>query len=146
MFTGIVEELGKLVSLEMGSDSGVITVEADKVLEECQLGDTIAVNGDGRTARAEWLAVTVIRPAAPRPIRPGTSSRTSRRRRRLPLLLMCDIQVPIVLREGRSVSRHRGIDLAAAPRVDAGVPIPGGARAPVQRLVRSGTSYVPDSY
>lgn len=51
MFTGIVEELGKLVSLEMGSDSGVIKVEADKVLEGCQLGDSIAVNGVCLTAR-----------------------------------------------------------------------------------------------
>jgi len=51
MFTGIVEELGKLVSLEMGSESGVITVEADKVLEGCQLGDSIAVNGVCLTAR-----------------------------------------------------------------------------------------------
>ena len=52
MFTGIVEELGKLVSLEVGTDSGVITVEAAKVLEGCQLGDSIAVNGVCLTARA----------------------------------------------------------------------------------------------
>ena len=52
MFTGIVEELGKLVSLEMGSDSGVITVEANKVLEGCQPGDSIAVNGVCLTARS----------------------------------------------------------------------------------------------
>ena len=52
MFTGIVEELGKLVSLEMGADSGVITIEAEKVLEGTQLGDSIAVNGVCLTARA----------------------------------------------------------------------------------------------
>jgi riboflavin synthase len=52
MFTGIVEELGKLVSLEMGADSGVITIEADKVLQGTQLGDSIAVNGVCLTARA----------------------------------------------------------------------------------------------
>ncbi|MHB1412206.1 MAG: riboflavin synthase [Thermoleophilia bacterium] len=52
MFTGIVEELGKLVSLEMGADSGVITIEADKVLEGTRLGDSIAVNGVCLTARA----------------------------------------------------------------------------------------------
>ena len=52
MFTGIVEELGKLVSLKIGSDSGIITVEADKVLEGCRLGDSIAVNGVCLTARS----------------------------------------------------------------------------------------------
>ena len=52
MFTGIVEELGKLVSLEMGADSGVITIEAGKVLEGTRLGDSIAVNGVCLTARA----------------------------------------------------------------------------------------------
>jgi riboflavin synthase len=51
MFTGIVEEMGKLVSLEMGADSGVITIEAEKVLEGTQLGDSIAVNGTCLTAR-----------------------------------------------------------------------------------------------
>lgn len=51
MFTGIVEEMGKLASLEMKADSGVITIEAVKVLEGCQLGDSIAVNGVCLTAR-----------------------------------------------------------------------------------------------
>ncbi|MHB1390199.1 MAG: riboflavin synthase [Thermoleophilia bacterium] len=52
MFTGIVEELGKLVSLQMGADSGVITIEADAVLKNTQLGDSIAVNGVCLTARS----------------------------------------------------------------------------------------------
>ncbi len=51
MFTGIVEELGRLVSLKMGADSGVITIEADEVLKGTQLGDSIAVNGVCLTAR-----------------------------------------------------------------------------------------------
>lgn len=51
MFTGIVEEMGKLLSLEMGSDSGIITIEADKVLQGTELGDSIAVNGTCLTAR-----------------------------------------------------------------------------------------------
>ncbi len=51
MFTGIVEELGKLESLEMKADSGTITIAADKVLENTQLGDSIAVNGACLTAR-----------------------------------------------------------------------------------------------
>ncbi len=51
MFTGIVEEMGRLAALEMKADSGVITIEAEKVLEDAQLGDSIAVNGVCLTAR-----------------------------------------------------------------------------------------------
>lgn len=51
MFTGIVEEMGKLASLQMGAESAVITIEAGKVLENTQLGDSIAVNGVCLTAR-----------------------------------------------------------------------------------------------
>ncbi|GBE58216.1 riboflavin synthase [bacterium BMS3Abin01] len=51
MFTGIVEEMGTLASLEMKADSGIITIEADRVLEDAQLGDSIAVNGVCLTAR-----------------------------------------------------------------------------------------------
>lgn len=51
MFTGIVEELGKLVSLKMSAGSGVITIEAGRVLEGAQVGDSIAVNGVCLTAR-----------------------------------------------------------------------------------------------
>jgi len=51
MFTGIVEEMGKLASLQMGAESAIITIEADKVLENTQLGDSIAVNGVCLTAR-----------------------------------------------------------------------------------------------
>ena len=51
MFTGIVEEMGKLAGLQMGAKSGVITIEADKVLENTELGDSIAVNGVCLTAR-----------------------------------------------------------------------------------------------
>lgn len=52
MFTGIVEEMGKLAGLEMKADSGTITIEADKVLEGMQLGDSIAVNGACLTAKS----------------------------------------------------------------------------------------------
>lgn len=51
MFTGIVEELGKLQGLEMRSDSGTITIEAGKVLEDAAVGDSIAVNGACLTVR-----------------------------------------------------------------------------------------------
>ncbi len=51
MFTGIVEEMGTLASLEIKADSGIITIEADRVLEDAQVGDSIAVNGVCLTAR-----------------------------------------------------------------------------------------------
>ena len=41
MFTGIVEELGRVVAL----DRGRLRVEAARVLEGVTLGDSIAVNG-----------------------------------------------------------------------------------------------------
>ena len=41
MFTGIVEEVGRIKSI----GSGVLQVSASRVLEDVQLGDSIAVNG-----------------------------------------------------------------------------------------------------
>lgn len=51
MFTGIVEEMGRLAGLEMKADSGTITIEAGEVLKDARLGDSIAVNGVCLTAR-----------------------------------------------------------------------------------------------
>lgn len=45
MFTGIVEEVGKIKTISMGSSSAVLTIGATKVLENTKLGDSIAVNG-----------------------------------------------------------------------------------------------------
>ena len=45
MFTGIVEEVGKIKAISMGSSSAVLTIAAKKVLENTKLGDSIAVNG-----------------------------------------------------------------------------------------------------
>ncbi|WP_042356022.1 riboflavin synthase [Bacillus rubiinfantis] len=45
MFTGIVEELGTVVVLKRSGASFVLTIEADKILSDVQLGDSIAVNG-----------------------------------------------------------------------------------------------------
>jgi riboflavin synthase len=45
MFTGLVEELGKVTKLEKGKESLRLTVAAHKVLENLKLGDSIAVNG-----------------------------------------------------------------------------------------------------
>ena len=45
MFTGIVEEIGSLKELSIGSGLGNIEIECNKVLEETKIGDSIAVNG-----------------------------------------------------------------------------------------------------
>ncbi len=45
MFTGIVEEMGRLKSIVQGNHSAVLAIEASKVLEGSQVGDSIAVNG-----------------------------------------------------------------------------------------------------
>lgn len=45
MFTGIVEEVGMVKSIKMGAKSAIITIQADKVMEDIQLGDSIAANG-----------------------------------------------------------------------------------------------------
>lgn len=45
MFTGIIEEVGKIKGIKKGAASAVLTIEAIKVLEDVSLGDSIAVNG-----------------------------------------------------------------------------------------------------
>ncbi len=45
MFTGIIEEIGKIKGISRGSNSAVLTIEAHTVLEDVHLGDSIAVNG-----------------------------------------------------------------------------------------------------
>jgi riboflavin synthase len=45
VFTGIVEEVGTLVVREDQSDSAVLQIRAERVLEDVSLGDSIAVNG-----------------------------------------------------------------------------------------------------
>lgn len=45
MFTGIVEEIGHIKSVQRGSASVRLTVGATKVLDDVKLGDSIAVNG-----------------------------------------------------------------------------------------------------
>ncbi len=45
MFTGIVEELGRLKAIRKSSKSALLDVEAGLVLQDVKLGDSIAVNG-----------------------------------------------------------------------------------------------------
>lgn len=57
MFTGIVEEMGTLKSLRKGSHSAVLEIQAQVVLEDVHIGDSIAVNG-------VCLTVTAFTPAS----------------------------------------------------------------------------------
>jgi riboflavin synthase len=66
MFTGIVEEIGRLHRVHAKGESMVMRVEANKVLEDVRMGDSIAVNGvcltvvsfDGRSFTADIMPET----------------------------------------------------------------------------------------
>ena len=45
MFTGIIEECGTVLSIIRNGRAARITIEADCVLEDVQIGDSIAING-----------------------------------------------------------------------------------------------------
>ena len=45
MFTGLVESLGKVASIEMATDSAVITFESVPFADQLQVGDSVSVNG-----------------------------------------------------------------------------------------------------
>ncbi len=45
MFTGIIEEVGKVESVTKGADSAIISIQATKVIGGTRPGDSIAVNG-----------------------------------------------------------------------------------------------------
>ena len=78
MFTGIVEEVGTVVSIPPAGRAGSLTIGASKVLEDVALGDSTAVNGvcltvvdpDGGTV---WFA-NVPRPAVTPAERAATSA------------------------------------------------------------------------
>ena len=69
MFTGIVEELGRVVRLETVEDSARLTVEAPTVTQNVSLGDSVSVNGccltvaavHGSTFTADLMAETLTR-------------------------------------------------------------------------------------
>ena len=45
MFTGIIEEIGRIRSVKKGPKSAVLTISAKTVLDETHVGDSIATNG-----------------------------------------------------------------------------------------------------
>lgn len=45
MFTGIIEEVGRIAQIHKQGEFAVVTINANKVLSDVHLGDSIAVNG-----------------------------------------------------------------------------------------------------
>lgn len=45
LFTGIIEELGKINKIRLGTDSARLTIEGSIILKDVKIGDSIAVNG-----------------------------------------------------------------------------------------------------
>lgn len=80
MFTGIIEEIGRVRALRRGARSFTLEIEARKVLEGTQVGDSIATNGvcltvtrmDEGGFAADVMPETVERTALKR-LQPGSS-------------------------------------------------------------------------
>jgi len=80
MFTGIVEEIGRMRRIGKQGQAMVLTVEASKVLEDVHLGDSIAINGvcltviafDGASFTVDVMPET-FRKTTLRHMQPGTS-------------------------------------------------------------------------
>lgn len=45
MFTGIIEEIGTIRSIQLGSKSAILTIQASKTLDDMKVGDSINTNG-----------------------------------------------------------------------------------------------------
>ena len=45
MFTGIIEEIGTVQNIKKGVKSAVLSIRAEKILDDIHVGDSIAVNG-----------------------------------------------------------------------------------------------------
>lgn len=50
MFTGIIEEVGKVLSIQKKGPSMKLTIRAEKIVEDIKSGDSVAVNGICLTA------------------------------------------------------------------------------------------------
>lgn len=69
MFTGIVEELGKVRKISIGRSQQRLTIDCNRILEDMHVGDSIAVNGicltvvefDGNSFSADVMNETMSR-------------------------------------------------------------------------------------
>lgn len=55
MFTGIVEEIGTVKKIQKGQHSAILVIQAERILEDMKVGDSIAVNGVCLTVTAFGL-------------------------------------------------------------------------------------------
>ena len=80
MFTGIIEEVGKIVSVRRGQISARLKIQGSVIFSDLKLGDSVAVNGvcltataiDGNTFEADVMAET-LRRSNLGTFRPGTA-------------------------------------------------------------------------
>ncbi|MCM1179720.1 MAG: riboflavin synthase [Clostridium sp.] len=69
MFTGIIEEIGTVVSVSKGAKSSSLTLQGDVIFEDMKIGDSVAVNGvcltvtgkNAKTFTADVMAETLRR-------------------------------------------------------------------------------------
>ena len=69
MFTGIIEEIGSVVSVKRGQASSILTVSGEVVFDDLRLGDSVSVDGvcltvmaiNGRTFSADVMHETLKR-------------------------------------------------------------------------------------
>ncbi|MDE7105268.1 MAG: riboflavin synthase [Ruminococcus sp.] len=69
MFTGIIEEVGTVKAIQRSGNNSFIRIQADKILSDVHLGDSIAVNGvcltvtkfDGSIFQADVMNETLSR-------------------------------------------------------------------------------------
>ncbi len=50
MFTGIIEEIGKVVSVRRGAKSSMLMIHAKKIFDDLKIGDSVSTNGVCLTA------------------------------------------------------------------------------------------------
>lgn len=63
MFTGIVEEIGKIKNIERKQASMRLFIHAEKIMDDVKIGDSIAVNGICLTVteyQKDWFSVDVM--------------------------------------------------------------------------------------
>lgn len=69
MFTGIVEEIGKIQKVKRNNKSSILTIEGEKIFEDIHIGDSVSVNGvcltvttfDNETFTADVMNETLSR-------------------------------------------------------------------------------------
>ena len=85
LFTGIIEEMGKILRIERIGSSAMIHIQAKKVLKGTKIGDSIAVNGvcltvtalGGGDFTADVMPETLLRSSLGQ-LKPGSSANLER--------------------------------------------------------------------